>query len=339
MDIREAIIAVTSPTDLSKEQTREVFTQIMEGAATDAQIAALIVALRCKGETVDEVTGAAIVMREKVTTVLPETREHLVDTCGTGGDASGTFNISTAAALVAAGAGARVAKHGNRSVSSRSGSADVLEALGVTVTQDPAVMKRCLDTAGICFLFAPALHKAMKYAAGPRKEVGIRTVFNILGPLTNPARADAQVLGVFAPDLTELLGQVLANLGSRHAFVVHGEDRIDEVSISAPTRITEVRDGNVSTSVFTPESAGIQRASRDDLLGGDPADNARIITKLLSGVPGPCRDIVVLNAAFALVAAGLSRTVREGIGRAAEAIDTGAAAGKLEALKRTSAAA
>ncbi len=334
MDIREAIRTAVAGTPLSAADTESVFAQIMEGGATDAQIAALIVALRMKGETVEEITGAARAMRSKATPVVSASQEHLVDTCGTGGDESGTFNISTAAALVAAGAGARVAKHGNRSVSSKCGSADVLEALGVSVTVGPEVMKRCLDEVGICFLFAPSLHKAMKYAVGPRKEVGVRTIFNILGPLTNPSSAPAQVMGVFGAELTETLANVLCSLGSAHAYVVHGEDRLDEVSLSAPTRVSEVRGGKVTSYSVSPTDFGLSTAPRESVAGGDVAANARIIEAVLSGEKGPRRDIVVLNAAFAIAAAGLAGSPVEGVSRATEAIDSGAAKGKLEGLRK-----
>ncbi|MBD3239765.1 MAG: anthranilate phosphoribosyltransferase [Chitinivibrionales bacterium] len=332
VEIREAIRKAVSGKNLTVDETTEVFTRIMEGEATDAQIAALIVALRLKGETVDEVTGAATAMREKAEPVVPEYTDYLVDTCGTGGDQSNTFNISTAAAFVAAAAGARVAKHGNRSVSSRSGSADVLEALGVNIGISPADMKTCLDEIGICFLFAPALHKAMKFAAGPRKEIGVRTVFNILGPLTNPAGARNQVLGVYSYELTELMGSVLKNLGSERAFVVHGLDPLDEVSLSSETRVTELCDGALKTYTVTPRTFGLEEASLDAIRGGTAEENATIVRGVLEGKPGPCRDIVLLNAGFAIAAAGLAETPAGGIDLAAKAIDSGAAADKLRRL-------
>jgi anthranilate phosphoribosyltransferase len=285
-----------------------------------------------KGETVDEISGAAEVMREKATHVLPEQTDHLVDTCGTGGDNAHTFNISTAAAFAAAGAGARVAKHGNRSVSSKSGSADVLEALGVKIAVSPETMKQCLDEAGICFLFAPSLHPAMKYAIGPRKEIGVRTIFNILGPLTNPSLAPAQVLGVYAPNLAQTMAGVLNNMGSRRAFVVHGSDGLDEITITGPTGIAEARNGTVSTYSVEPGDFGIRRSSPESVRGGTPQENAEIIRHILAGKPGPCRDITVLNAAFALVAAGVAATPADGVRMAAESLDSGAAAKKLEML-------
>lgn len=333
MTIQEAIRSVTSGSCLSTGETRSVFNQIMGGEATDAQIAAFIVALRMKGETVDEITGAAEVMREKATPVLPENTEHVVDTCGTGGDRSNTFNISTATAFVAAGAGATVAKHGNRSVSSKSGSADVIEALGVNITVTPETMKKCLDDIGICFLFAPSLHKAMKHAIGPRKEIAIRTVFNILGPLTNPSRAANQLLGVFSPDMTEPLAKVLANMGSAHAYVVHGLDGLDEITLSGRTRVSELANGSVNTYEISPHDFGIKTASTDAIAGKGPEENAEIIRAILAGTEnGPCRDIVVLNAAFAIAASGIAKDPNEGAARAAEALDSGAASEKLSRL-------
>jgi anthranilate phosphoribosyltransferase len=285
-----------------------------------------------KGETVDEITGAAEIMREKATAVLPENREFLVDTCGTGGDGSNTFNISTAVAFVAAGAGARVAKHGNRSVSSKSGSADVLEALGVNVSISSEKMKYCLDKVGISFLFAPALHKAMKYAIGPRKEMAVRTIFNLLGPLTNPAGAENQLIGVYDAALTEPLAHVLRNMGSTRAYVVHGMNRIDEVSISDGTRISELHNGSVETYTFSPDELGIPSATEDSILGGTAEDNAGILRAVLSGQKGPHRDVVLLNAAFAIAAAGLTDTPKEGLEAATKTIDSGAAMKKLENL-------
>ena len=333
MTIQEAIRAVVAGQHLTIEQATAVFTEIMSGNATDAHIAAFIVALRIKGESVEEITGAASVMREKATHVLPEITDHLVDTCGTGGDGANTFNISTTAAFVAAGAGAVVAKHGNRSVSSKSGSADVLEALGVTINLPPENIKVCLDTAGIAFLFAPALHKAMKYAIGPRKEIAIRTIFNVLGPLTNPALASHQLLGVFSQSLTGTMAAVLNNMGSRRAYVVCGEDGLDEISIAGPTLVAEVHDGRISTYSIAPEQFGIRRAPLESVLGGSPPENAVIVRDVLDGKKGPCRDIVVLNAAFALVAAGIAADPNEGVALAGNSIDSEAAKKKLELLR------
>jgi anthranilate phosphoribosyltransferase len=332
MTIQEAIKTVVAGGNLSTPQSTEVFSLIMNGNATDAQIAAFIVALRIKGETPEEITGAVSVMREKATPVLPECDEFLVDTCGTGGDGSNTFNISTAAALVAAGAGAIVAKHGNRSVSSKCGSADVLEALGVSLSLSAEAMKTCIDTTGIAFLFAPSLHKAMKYAIGPRKEIAIRTIFNVLGPLTNPARAERQLLGVFSEKLTETMATVLNNMGTRRAYVVFGLDSLDEISIAGETKVTEVIDGKVTSYTITPEEFGIMRVPLSAISGGSPSDNAAIIRALLAGQKGPCRDVVVLNAAFALAASGRAATPREGIAMAMQSIDSGAALKKLNDL-------
>ncbi|MFP4417452.1 MAG: anthranilate phosphoribosyltransferase [Chitinispirillaceae bacterium] len=330
--IREAIREVIAGKDLSLEMTRIVFDEIMSGKATAAQIAALIVGLRLKGESIDEITGAAQIMRDKATRIIPKDSSALVDTCGTGGDSSGTFNISTAAAFVAAGAGATVAKHGNRSVSSKSGSADVLEALGVNITVSPDTMQQCLDSIGIAFLFAPAMHGAMKHAIGPRKEIGVRTIFNILGPLTNPAGATNQLLGVFSPTLTEPLSHVLSNLGSSRAYVVHGMNSIDEVSLASETRISELNGNTVRTYTVIPEDFGLVRAPTESVLGGDAEENAGIIRKILSGKKGPYRDIVVFNAAFAIVAAGLAEDPAEGIRLAQQSIDSGAAENKLTLL-------
>ena len=332
MTIQEAIRHIASGGSLAMAESFDVFNEIMAGKTTDAQIAALITALRMKGETPDEIAGAAIVMREKAVNVLPQDSAHLIDTCGTGGDGAHTFNISTAAAFVASGAGAVVAKHGNRSVSSQCGSADVLEALGVSIGAGADKMKECLDEIGICFLFAPSLHKAMKYAIGPRKEIGIRTIFNILGPLTNPSRAPAQLLGVFAPDLTETMAGVLKNMGSRRAYVVHGLDNLDEISTCAETRISELSEGAVRSYSVSPEQFGLPRAVRADLVGGAPRENAGIIKGILDGKKGPQRDIVVLNAAFALAAAAKAPTPLDGIALAAESIDSGAAREKVRLL-------
>ncbi len=334
MTIQEAIKAVIAGDHLSLEQSRAVFTDIMNGGATDAQIAAFIVGLRMKGETVSEITGAASVMRDKATHVLPENGAHLVDTCGTGGDGSNTFNISTAAAFVAAGAGALVAKHGNRSVSSRSGSADVLEALGVSIAVPPEKIKECLDAIGIAFLFAPSLHTAMKYAIGPRREIAIRTIFNVLGPLTNPALAPHQLLGVFSNHLTGVMASVLNNMGTNRAFVVCGDNGLDEIALSGPTEVAEVHLGTVSSYSILPEQFGFRRAPLEAVRGGTPADNAAIIRDILAGQKGPRRDIVVFNAAFALLAAGIAADPLDGITIAAHSIDSGAARGKLEALMK-----
>ncbi len=335
MDVKESIARLLEEQDLGENEAEEVMEQIMTGQATPAQIGALLVALRIKGETVEEVTGFARAMRRSAIHIHPHS--HLVmDTCGTGGDGRGTFNISTATAFLAAGAGLTVAKHGNRSVSSRCGSADVLAALGVQLDLAPQEVQDCIDEVGIGFLYAPALQPAMKHAIGPRREVGIRTVFNLLGPLTNPAGAQAQVLGVYDGTLTELVAHVLAALGCRSAFVVHGADGLDELSTTGPNRVTRLKDGQIGTFTLDPEELGLPRASLEDLRGGDAAENAAIIRRVLSGEKGPARDVVLLNAAAALVAGGLAFELREGIDLAAESIDSGCAMAKLEALVRFS---
>jgi len=336
MDIQTAIKHVTSGKSLSVAEASEVFASIMEGMATDAQIAALIVALRMKGETPDEITGAAYVMRDKAAHIYASSRQNLIDTCGTGGDCSNTFNISTVAAFVAAGAGAKVAKHGNRSASSRSGSADVLESLGVNIGLNAEQISVCLKELGIGFLFAPALHAAMKYAGAARKQIGIRTIFNIIGPLANPARTTSQLLGVFSPDLTETMAQALKNMGSDKAFVVHGLDPLDEISICGPTKVSEIRGGGIVTYQITPEEFGFKRAVLADIQGGEPDYNAAIVREILDGKKGVRRDVVVLNTAFALCAASVAETPKEGIAAAEKSIDSGAAREKLEKLRELS---
>lgn len=338
MTLTQAIQTVVARQDLSIAASREVFTEIMTGNASAAQIAALITALRMKGETADEITGAAEVMREKAMHVPVKDDTHLIDTCGTGGDGSNTFNISTAAAFVAAGAGAVVAKHGNRSVSSASGSADVLESLGVTISVSAEIARQCLDNAGICFLFAPAYHSAMKHAIGPRKEIAIRTIFNILGPLSNPTLARRQLLGVYEPRLTGLIAAALSNTGSIRAFVVHGLDPLDELSISGPTQVTEVSDGSLRTYQITPEEFGLTRAPLDEIRGGSASENATIIRDILEGRRrDAARSVVVLNAGFAITAAGLAKSPAEGIVLAQRSIDSGNAMQRLETLIRVSA--
>ena len=330
--IQEAIQKVVNGEDLTEQQAIDVMNIIMGGEATDAQIASFITALRLKGETIEEITGCARVMREKATKIQTN-RPLVVDTCGTGGDGAHTFNISTTAAFVAAGAGVPIAKHGNRSVSSRSGSADVLKTLGVNIEVEPDVISRCVDEIGIGFLFAPLLHGAMKYAIGPRREIGIRTIFNILGPLTNPAGAQAQVLGVYDANLTEPLAKVLNNLGSKHVFVVHGEDGLDEITTTTDTQVSELANGEVRTYTLNPEEVGIPKATAQDLIGGMPEENATMTLDVLQGKSGPKRDIVLLNAAAAIVAGGKADNLHQGIIMAADAIDSGRALEKLEALK------
>ena len=333
--IREAISKVVDGEDLSQEEAAATMNEIMSGDATPAQIACFITALRIKGETVDEITGCAKIMREKVTKI-ETSADLLVDTCGTGGDGAHTFNISTTAAFVAAGAGLHIAKHGNRSVSSKSGSADVLKALGVNIEADVATVAKCVDEVGIGFLFAPMLHPAMKYAIGPRREIGIRTIFNILGPLTNPAGARVQLLGVYDPALTANLAHVLKNLGSDHVFVVHGADGLDEITITDKTYVAELVDGQVRSYVTDPEAFGISRADISSLIGGSAEENAQITLDILNGERGARRDIVLLNSAAAIVAGGLAANLVEGIQLAAESIDSGKALEKLELLKKAS---
>lgn len=329
--VKEAIAKVVEKKDLTEDEMASVMREIMEGEATPAQIASIITALRMKGETVDEITGAARVMREKALKVKT-TASVIVDTCGTGGDESFTFNISTAAAFVAAGAGLTVAKHGNRSVSSKSGSADVLKSLGVNIEAEVERVEECLDNIGIGFLFAPMMHGAMKHAAPVRREIGIRTIFNILGPLTNPAGAKYQVLGVYRSELTEVLANVLKNLGSTRAFVVSGNDGLDEITLTSETKVSELKDGKVNTYSIKPEEFGITRCKLFELQGGDPDDNARIIREILKGDKGAKRDVVVLNAAAAIAASGKAKDIKDGIKLAEEAIDSGKALGKLEKL-------
>jgi len=326
--IREAIAALVDGRSLTEAEAAAVMEEIMSGEATPAQFGAFVTALRLKGETVDEIAGMARVMREKARRVHVE--GVLLDTCGTGGDARGTFNVSTAAAFVAAGAGARVAKHGNRAMTSRCGSADVLEALGARIDLSPEQVKACLEETGVGFMFAPSFHPAMKFAAGPRREIGVRTVFNILGPLTNPAGAACQVLGVAEPSLAETMAQVLARLGSRRALVVHGRDGLDEMSISGPTLVCELAGGCVRRYEVTPQEVGLALSEAASVAGGTPEENAAALREVLAGRPGPQRDIVLLNAAAGLVALERAAALAEGVALAAEAIDSGAARERLE---------
>ena len=327
---------------LSRDEAWAVMSEVLSGQCTDAQIAALLVALHMKGETVEEIVGFAEAIRGAATplelhanSVLDASgtgRDALVDTCGTGGDTSGTFNISTATAFVVAGAGVRVAKHGNRSVTSKCGSADVMEALGVNINLTPARIAACLEEVGMAFLFAPAMHSAMKHVQAARRELRLRTVFNLLGPLTNPARATCQVVGVYSADLVEKLAEALSMLGLHRALVVHGSDGLDEITISGPSRIGEVREGQVHTYEVTPEEFGLHRAGLEDISGGDAALNAQLIREVLGGKKSARRDVVLLNAAAALVAAGRADHLRDAVPIAAMAIDSGATADKLEAL-------
>jgi anthranilate phosphoribosyltransferase len=334
---------------LARAEAREVMAEVLAGNCTDAQIAALLAALRLKGETVEEIVGFAEAIRAAATAfpvssaaddaaesgalyVSGTGRDALVDTSGTGGDASGTFNISTATAFVTAGAGVRVAKHGNRSISSKCGSADVMEALGVNIQLTPEHAAQCLREVGICFLYAPDLHPSMKQVQKVRRELRLRTMFNLLGPLTNPAHASGQVVGVYALDMVEKLAEALSMLGLHGAIVVHGLDGLDEITITGPTRVAEAREGTVRTYEVDPEEFGMKRATLADIAGGDAAENAAIVREVLSGKKSPRRDVVLLNAAAALVAAGRVDHLADGVPLAAQSIDSGAANGKLAAL-------
>jgi anthranilate phosphoribosyltransferase len=334
---------------LARAEAREVMADVLAGNCTDAQISALLVALRMKGETVEEIVGFAEAIRAAATPlpisftvdgtsessalyVSGTGRDALVDTSGTGGDASGTFNISTATAFVTAGAGVRVAKHGNRSISSKCGSADVMEALGVNIQLSPERSAQCLREVGICFLYAPDLHSSMKQVQKVRRELRLRTMFNLLGPLTNPAHASGQVVGVYALDMVEKLAEALSMLGLHRALVVHGLDGLDEITITGPTRVAEARDGIVRTYEVDPEEFGMQRATLEDISGGDVAENATVVREVLSGMKSPRRDVVLLNAAAALVAGGRADHLADALPLAVKSIDSGAAAAKLEAL-------
>ncbi len=333
LSIQDALAQVIERRDLTELEAEQVMTRIMEGQTTSAQIGAFLTALRMKGETVSEIAGCARAMRRSAVAVNPRRTDTLVDTCGTGGDKSGTFNISTTAAFVVAGVGQPVAKHGNRSISSKCGSADVLEALGVNLNLTPGQVADCIDEVGIGFLFAPKLHPAMKHAIGPRRELSARTVFNILGPLTNPAGAPAQVLGVYDAKLTEPLARVLNALGSAAAFVVHGIGGFDELTTAGPNQVSELRDGEVRTYILDPADLGFAPAHQSDLRGGDARENAVITKEILAGTGnGARRDAVVLNAAAALVAGGKARELAEGVRMARESIDSGAARRVLEHL-------
>lgn len=332
--IKEAINLIIQDINLSEAEMAECMKEIMEGKATDAQIGSFLTALRIKGETIEEITAAARIMREKATKV--KAPEGVVDTCGTGGDMSHTFNISTATAIVVASAGVPIAKHGNRSVSSRSGSADVLEALGVKIDLPPEKVEKCLFETGFGFLFAPLFHPAMRYAIGPRREIGIRTIFNILGPLTNPAGAKRQVIGVFADKLTDPLAHVLGNLGAEDVMVVHGEDGLDEITISDGTRISRFWKGKVDTFYVIPEDFDLERADVKELVGGDKDENAKILLQILKGEKGPKRDIVLMNSAAALIVAGRIDDFRDGVMIASDAIDSGKAMRKLEEIIKVS---
>jgi len=331
MNIREAIEKLVNRVNLSEAETIDVMNQIMTGEATPLQVASFLTALRVKGETVEEITGAARVMREKAHRVNVGSKTVL-DTCGTGGDQKGTFNISTASAFVVAGAGVNVAKHGNRSVSSQSGSADVLGALGVKIDAPKERVEACIDKVGIGFLFAPLLHEAMKYAVQPRRDIGIRTVFNLLGPLTNPAMASHQLLGLYSGELVDVVAHVLKNLGSVRAMAVHGLEGLDEISLCGPTKVAELRDGQVKEYTIEPEPLGLKKCRLEDLRGGNAEASAAIVRGVLRGDKGPARDVVLLNSGAALYVSGTAATIAEGLRLAAESIDSGKARQKLEQL-------
>jgi len=333
-DLRGAIAKVASGKSLSQDEAAEAFELVMSGAATPAQIGALLMGLRLRGESVDEIAGAARAMRGKVLTVRAP--GGAIDTCGTGGDGKGTFNISTCAAFVVAGAGVPVAKHGNRAISSRSGSADVLKELGVNIEASPETISRCIAKCGLGFMFAPAHHAAMRHVAAIRTELGTRTIFNLLGPLANPAGTKFQIVGVFGKEWVEPIAQVLALLGTERAWVVHGSDGLDELTTTGVSDVAVVDDGKVSTFRISPRNAGLPEARSEDLTGGNAVENAAQIRAVLGGLQGPFRDVVLLNAAAALLVAGKAKTLREGVALAAESIDSGKALAVLDALVRVS---
>ena len=333
--IQEAIGKLVEGRHLSADEAEKVMDLIMTGEATQAQIGAYLVALRMAGETPEEIAGSVRSMRAKATWVKTK-HPFVIDVVGTGGDGTHTFNISTSAALVVAAAGQPVAKHGNRAVSSKSGAADVLKALGVNIEASPEKVGECIDETGVGFLFAPMLHGAMKHAIGPRRELAMRSIFNVMGPLTNPARAQSQLVGVYAPELTELVADVLRRVGCQKALVVHGSDGMDELTLTGPSRVSEWDGSEIRTYDVTPEEAGLERADADALKGGEPAENADITRAILAGENGPKRDIVLLNAAAALIAANKAENLREGVGQAASAIDSGKAARVLSHLVEVS---
>lgn len=329
--LKDAIRKATSRENLSAKEMEAAMEVIMDGNATQAQIGSFLTALKMKGETIEEITGAAKVMRRKAIAVhVEDNGTPLLDTCGTGGDGSGTFNISTTVAFILAGAGVRVAKHGNRSISSSCGSADVLQQLGAGLDCTPEGVARCINKTGFGFLFAPIHHVAMKHAIGPRREMGIRTIFNVLGPLTNPASASCQLLGVYDPDLTESLAYALHGLGTRSAMVVHGLDGLDEVSISAPTKVSRLDNGAVTTSTIDPREIGLEFIDRSEIKGGTAEENALHLKAVLNGEPGPRRQVALLNAAAAFVVTGLAEDLAEGMSLATRSVDSGSARKKLE---------
>lgn len=336
--IKQAISKIVDGKNLTQAEMTKAFGEIMNGQAEPAQISAFITALRIKGETVDEITAAARVMRKFATTIDIKTSKSdiIVDTCGTGGSGKNTFNISTTVAFVVAGCGIKVAKHGNRSASSQCGSADVLEGLGVNLKLSPQQVEECAKSIGIGFLFAPLFHSAMKYAVPVRKAIRIRTIFNILGPLSNPANATSQILGVYDKKLTTIMAKVLGNLGVKRAFVVHGLDGLDEISIAAPTQISELKNKKVKTYVIMPRKYSIKKAPLKAIKGGNAQENAQAVLSVLKGRKGPKQNTVLLNAAYAIYASGIARTIKEAIQKAQESIDSGAALKKLEQLKEFS---
>lgn len=331
--IKDAIAKLVEKKDLTIEESHQTMNEIMSGEASDAQISAFLTALRMKGETVDEITGCAMVMREKVTRIHSK-HELFVDTCGTGGDRKGTFNVSTCAAFVVAGAGVPVAKHGNRSVSSSCGSADVLSALGIKIDVEIILAEKCLNEIGICFLFAPLYHSAMKYAMPTRQQIAIRTIFNIIGPLTNPAGAPCQALGVYNPELADTMANVLKNLGSHHALICHGIDGLDEITITGDSKIVELKNNKIMDYYVEPKDFGFKVGRLEDIQGGGPEENAKMTMDVLSGKDGSRRDIVLMNAGAAILATDAAQTLADGISKAAQSLDSGAAKQKLEELKK-----
>ncbi len=335
MTIQEALKKVLDKLNLKEEEMILVMTQVMEGKVEDSQLGAFLTALRMKGETVEEITGAAKVMRDKAEKIKVS-KDPIIDTCGTGGDGANTFNISTAAAFVVAGCDISVAKHGNRAVSSRSGSADVLKCLGVNIEASKLTVEKCIDQIGIGFLFAPLMHGAMKHAAGVRKQLGIRTIFNLLGPLTNPAGANAQVIGIYDSSRLKQIASVLKLLGTRKAFVVHGSDGLDEITLTGETKVCELANGQISEYILKPDSFDLTACEAKDITGGTPEENADILKAILSGIKGPKRDIVLMNASAAICASDKKENLKAAMRLARESIDSGSAEQKLNDLCRLS---
>ncbi len=336
MKVQRFIEKLSQCQNLLEEEAYEAAITFMEGTATEAQMASILLALRMKGETIEEITGFVRAMRDKMVKISAKAQDFLVDNCGTGGDQKGTFNVSTVSAIVASAAGCRVAKHGNRAISSSCGSADLLKELGINIEMPPQQSERCLNETGITFLFAPLYHPAMKRVTKPRRELGIRTIFNVVGPLTNPVLVKRQLIGVFDAELTEVLVKVLKKLGSRHCLVVHGEEGIDEISISGKTLIAELKDGKISNYFIQPEDFGIKRYPPESIKGGSPRENARIAMQVLKGEKGPYRDSVLLNAGAVIYVSGKASSLKEGVEMAAEAIDSGRAFRKLEEFRNFS---